>query len=74
MRLENILPPISYLTTMDYFVFSALLLVFLAYTEAVISTSFALNDKKDFALKLDTWSRYLFPLFFFIIVIVYWII
>jgi hypothetical protein len=74
LRLENILPPISYLTTMDYFVFAALLIVFLAYTEAVISTSLALKGRQETAAKLDFWSRFIYPVFFLLIIFYFWVI
>lgn len=73
LRLENLIPPISYLTQLDYFIFITLFLVFLAYLEALISTSFALNGKKELALKMDLWSRFLFPAIFILIIILFWI-
>ena len=72
-RLENILPPVSYLTNMDHFVFASLVLVFFAYLEALISTTFALKGKKEFALKLDLVFRIGYPFIFLVILFVFWI-
>jgi len=74
LRLENIIPPISYLTRLDYFVFITLFLVFMAYLEAMISTSFALGGKKDLALKMDRLSRFIFPGLFITALILFWVI
>ena len=74
LRLENFLPPVSYLTHMDYFIFTSLVLVFLAYLEALTSTTFALKGKKDFALKLDFTSRIVYPIIYFIVILYFWIL
>ena len=74
LRLESIIPPVSYLTHMDYFVYSVLTLVFLAYLEALVSTTYALKGKIEFAKKVDHWSRYVFPTGFAIIMGYFWII
>jgi len=72
-KLDNILPPVSYLTRMDNFIFTALILVFLAYLEALISTTFALKGKKEFALKLDFTFRVVYPFLFLIVLYVFWV-
>jgi len=74
LRLENFLPPVSYLTHMDYFIFTSLVLVFLAYLEALTSTTFALKGKKDFALKLDFTSRIFYPIIYFVVILYFWIL
>lgn len=74
LRLENLIPPISYLTVLDYFIFITLFLVFLAYLEALVSTSFALGGKKEIALKMDFWSRFIFPAVFLLIIVLFWIL
>lgn len=74
LRLENFLPPVSYLTHMDYFIFTSLVLVFLAYLEALTSTTFALNGKKDFALKIDFTSRIVYPIIYFVVILYFWIL
>jgi hypothetical protein len=72
-KLDNILPPVSYLTRMDHFIFTALVLVFIAYLEALISTTFALNGKLKIASRMDIIFRVLYPFLFLIVIIVYWI-
>ena len=72
-KLDNILPPVSYLTHLDNFVFTTLGLVFFAYIEALVSTTYALNGKKDFALKLDYIFRIAYPIIFIIILLVFWV-
>ena len=73
LRLESFLPPVSYLTQMDSFIFLSLALVFLAYVEALISTSFALQGEKEFAMRLDRWSRVIQPVAFLLIVVYFWV-
>jgi len=73
LRLENFLPPVSYLTHMDHFVFTSLVLVFFAYVEALISTTYALKGKLKFAHKLDMTFRIMYPLIFAIVIFIYWV-
>jgi hypothetical protein len=72
-KLDNILPPVSYLTRMDHFIFTSLILVFIAYLEALISTTFALKGNKELASKLDITFRIIYPVIFIIIVLVFWV-
>lgn len=72
-KLDNILPPVSYLTHMDHFIFTALILVFIAYLEALISTTFALNGKKQIALNMDMTFRIGYPIIFLVIIFIFWI-
>lgn len=74
LRLENFLPPVSYLTHLDYFIFTSLVLVFLTYMEALTSTTFTLKGKKDFALKLNMRSRIVYPVIYFIVILYFWIL
>jgi hypothetical protein len=72
-KLDNILPPVSYLTRMDHFIFTSLILVFIAYLEALISTTLALKGKKKLASNLDMVFRISYPVLFLIIIGIYWI-
>lgn len=72
-RLENILPPVSYLTHMDHFIFAALIMVFFSYMEALVSTTFALKGKKAFAQKIDLVFRIGYPIIFVVIIYLFWI-
>ena len=62
--LNNVLPPLSYLTRMDIFLFSSLALAFLAFAEAVTTAVLNAGKREALALRLDRWARWLFPLAF----------
>ncbi len=72
-RLENILPPVSYLTHIDHFIFTTLIMVFFSYMEALVSTTFALKGKKVFAQRLDMVFRIGYPIIFVVIIFIFWI-
>ena len=71
-KLDNVLPPVSYLTHMDHFIFTALLLVFLAYIEAIVSITYAHKNKKEIALKLDYSFRIAYPVVFLFVIYFFW--
>lgn len=73
LRLDNFLPPVSYLTHMDHFIFTSLVLVFIAYIEALISITFAFKGKTELARKLDITFRIVYPIVFLIILVIFWI-
>ena len=60
--LQNLLPAISYLTRLDIFVYSSLVVVFLVFVEALVSCTLAAHGKEALAHRLDWWSRRLYPL------------
>jgi hypothetical protein len=62
--LANLLPPVSYLTRMDFFVTGASILVFLALVEAVATGSLADRGSGELGRKIDTPARVVFPLAF----------
>jgi cadmium resistance protein CadD (predicted permease) len=68
--LSNMLPKISYFTQLDYFVVGSNVLVFLALIEAVISSAIAREKGEKLARKFDQYSRYIFPLFYIIVLLV----
>jgi len=68
LNLGTILPRVSYLTRVDYFVLGSLILVFLALVEAVTSGVIAARGKEALARKLDRWSRWFFPASFLMLV------
>ena len=72
-KLDNVLPPVSYLTHMDHFIFTALVLVFIAYIEALVSITLAHKDKKELALKLDYSFRIAYPILFLIVIYFFWL-
>jgi len=69
--LNRILPQISYLTLMDFFIYSCLILVFAAFVEATITCTMALNGKVKTAKLLDRLSRIIFPSIFFTVLIAF---
>ncbi len=68
LNLGTILPRVSYLTRVDYFVLGSLILVFLALAEAVTSGVIAARGKEALARRLDRWSRWVFPASFFMLI------
>ena len=72
LSLGSILPPISYLTRLDHFVYASLSLQFLAFAEALTSTHLAANDNHALALRLDGAARFLFPAGFLAINLWFW--
>ncbi len=67
--LGNLLPKISYLTYMDYFLFGSMFLVFGVLVESSITARWVNNDNKTRALKLDYWARLAFVVLFMFILI-----
>lgn len=66
----NMLPRLSYFTIMDRFVIGSTILVFLALVES-ITTNYLVNiNKENLALRLDRYCRWIFPVVFFVFVII----
>ena len=59
--LRGILPPISYLTRMDFFVYASLALVFVAYLEALATIWLATNGREELARSADRVARVVVP-------------
>jgi hypothetical protein len=72
-KLDSVLPPVSYLTHMDHFIFTALVLVFIAYIEALVSITYAHKGNKEFARRLDLIFRIGYPIIFLLIIYIFWI-
>lgn len=72
-KLDNDLPPVSYLTHMDHFIFTTLVLVFVSYLEALVSTTYAVKGNKKFADRLDYTFRIGYPIVFLIVFIIFWV-
>jgi hypothetical protein len=70
--LNNVLPPLSYLTRMDIFLFSSLALAFLAFGEAVMTAVLKAREQEALALRIDRWARWVFPITFAILHLVLW--
>lgn len=72
--LSNMLPRISYFTRLDYFIVGSNIMVFLALLEAVFSSNFAKINHEKIARKLDLWSKYIFPVFYVIILVITFVV
>jgi hypothetical protein len=68
--LTDVLPKLSYFTTMDKLILGSSVLVFLAMAESVLALNLVSKGKEETAVKLDAACQWLFPLVF----ITYWII
>ena len=64
----SVLPRISYLTHMDLFVIGCSILVFLALAEAILSCTVTSKGNQPLGVRIDRWSRVLFPSGFALIV------
>jgi hypothetical protein len=62
--LGNLLPKISYLTYMDYFLFGSMFLVFGVLVETSTVARYIINDNKTQALQIDYWTRWAFVILF----------
>ena len=71
--LGRILPPISYLTHIDYFVYASLSLVFLAFAEALTTCTLAAQDHMTLARRIDLCARGVFPAAFVTIQFLFWL-
>jgi hypothetical protein len=59
-RISALLPRVSYLTRLDRFILLSIILVFITLGESVLTATLAHKEKKDLALKIDRWSRYVY--------------
>jgi len=67
--LEARLPRISYLTSIDFFIFGSLTLVFLAFLQAILTCSLGFQGNVALARRIDRWSRWVFPLSFALVIL-----
>lgn len=67
LLIANFIPRLSYLTRMDFFVFTSTFLVFLSLVTVVGISRFVLLEKNDIARKLDRYSRLIFPILFLVV-------
>jgi hypothetical protein len=67
---NELLPKVGYLTSMDQYVLSSSLLVFLALVEALITGRLASTGRAAIAAKIDSVSRWLFPAVYVAIILV----
>ena len=67
--LGNLLPKISYLTHMDYFIFGSMFLVFAVLVETSVVARYMSQDREREAKDLDFSSRWVFIILFLLITI-----
>jgi hypothetical protein len=70
--LNAILPPLPYLTRMDFFLFISLALVFVSFAEAVATAVLSASNREGLALRTDRWARWVFPGLFAVVHLVVW--
>lgn len=61
---DSLLPPVSYMTRVDYFFFGSTTLVFLSLLEVLITSQLVSADRIAAARRVDRWARGIFPLMF----------
>ena len=61
------LPKISYLTRMDIFIFCSSVLIFLTFSEAIVTAALAAKSNEALALRIDLYSRWIFPSVYIIV-------
>jgi len=71
--LNAILPPLSYMTRMDIFLFASLALVFVAFVEAVATAMLKASNRESLSLSIDRWARVIFPAAFGLIQASLWL-
>jgi len=62
--LGRFLPPISYLTRMDYFVYITMSQILMAFVIAVIVTASKLNNNEAFGIRVSKVCRWVFPIMY----------
>lgn len=67
MSIASHLPQLSYLTILDKILVWAIFLVFLSIVEALIAGLLVMNDQEALAVRLDKFSRVLFPLLLIVV-------
>jgi hypothetical protein len=67
MSIASHLPQLSYQTILDKILVWAIFLVFLSIVEALIAGLLVMNDQAALAVRLDKFSRALFPLLLIVV-------
>lgn len=65
--LGNLLPPLSYLTRLDYFLLGSTLLVFFGIVEVAAASRLHDSNRAERALAIDRFSRWAFPTAFLVL-------
>jgi hypothetical protein len=67
--LGNLLPKISYLTRLDYFLLGSTFLVFAALIETAVTAKLMALNREEVAREIDYWSRWTFAAAFIVILV-----
>lgn len=67
---DSLLPPVSYMTRVDYFITGSTFLVFLSLLQVIITGTLVSQNRVPDARRLDRWSRLIFPVLF--VTLSYW--
>ncbi len=59
-----LVPKVSYLTRLDYFILGSTLIVFLVLIMIIITLNMSKSKSSSFIDRVDTWSRIIFPVIF----------
>ena len=65
----ELVPKVSYLTRLDYFIVGSTLIVFLVLLLVILTSNLAKSGQTQLAKRIDRWSRIIFPLMLIIITI-----
>jgi hypothetical protein len=63
------LPPVSYLTRLDYFLLGATVLVFVALIQVAATTVTSAGERRDRGIALNRLSRWAFPVAFLLLIV-----
>jgi len=63
------LPPVSYLTRLDYFLLGATILVFIALIQVAATSTMNAGDRPDRAITMNRLSRWVFPTVFALLIV-----
>ena len=63
------LPPVSYLTRLDYFLLGATILVFVALIQVAVTSAANAGDRAERALAINRYSRWVFPVAFLFLLV-----
>lgn len=69
-----LLPRISYLTRMDFFMLVTSIMIFLALVEGVTTSKLATSGRKELALKIDKYSRICFPVAYLVFALIIFLV
>ncbi len=58
---DTMLPPVSYLTRMDVFIFASTVTVFAILIQVLVTSSLAKQLREKEAIRIDLWCRFIFP-------------